>query len=102
MSEPISTSAGTSRRPLSSFSISQDSVEVFTQCSDLLFLELERHGASSIAGLNEKGSSAWFAKGARNNSVRIHELPRLAHESPNFDRSSPVEFTVRTAGPPDE
>jgi hypothetical protein len=47
--------------------ISQDSVEVFTQCSDLLFLELERHGASSITGLNEKGSSAWFAKGARNN-----------------------------------
>ena len=87
---------------MNSRKVSQNSAEVVTQRSDLLFLELERHGASSIGGLNEKRASTWFTKGTRNNCIRIHELPGLAHESPNFDRSSPVEFTVRTAGPPDE
>ena len=81
--------------------IGQDSIEVLTQRGDLLFFKFERNASAGIAGLNEEGSSSGFAKDTGNDKVGIHELPGFAHEIPNFERSSPVELTVSTAGPDD-
>ena len=79
--------------------VSEDSFEVFAKCSDLLLFHFERHGPARLTRLEKEGAPAWLADDARYNGIGLQKLPRLAHDKPSFERSSPVEFTARTAGP---
>lgn len=89
--------AGVDRRK-----VSEDSFEVFAKCGDLLFLHFERHGPARFARLEKEGATAGLTDDAGNDRIGFQKLPGLAHDKPSFERSSPVEFTARTAGPDGE